>query len=118
MLCLFQPTVRIKLVEAIDHEDELERSLKKSKKKNAKKKKKPLRTRRWFGEAEHEEDIVEEVPVVEEAPHEVSKKIRMVRTENLIHEPFEQSQEIKVRGATLPPALASQCFHQYSWNRV
>ena len=106
MLNLFQPNVRIRLVEAIDHEDELERSLKKSKKKNAKKRKKPSRAQRWFGEAEREEDTVEEVPVVEEAPREVLKRIRMVRTENLIHEPFEQSQEIKVRITTLLPVLA------------
>ena len=106
------------MIEAIDHEDELEQTTKKAQKKKKKnsqnRKKKPKRSG-WFG---LQEDVIEESPTKgevptskgkvpppesevpqaegEQPPQETPKKIRMVRTENLIHEPFENTQEIKV----------------------
>jgi Lon-like ATP-dependent protease len=121
MRMIVQGHRRIKLIEAIDHEDELEQTTKKAQKKKKKnsqnKKKKPKRSG-WFG---LQEDVIEESPTKgevptskgkvpppesevpqaegEQPPQETPKKIRMVRTENLIHEPFENTQEIKALSA-------------------
>ena len=83
MLC------RIKLLEAINHivEDkaESERPSKKKKLKGRKKK-----TVQEPPPAASEDGGVEQEAV------QVGKKILMARTENLIHDPFEQTEEVKV----------------------
>ena len=79
---------RIKLLEAVDHtlmeEAEVEKIAKKKRPKKRKKK------------ALQEPQPAEEETGEEPETGEVEKRILMARTENVIHEPFEQTEEVKV----------------------
>ena len=82
---------RIKLLEAIDHivEDKAESE------RPSKKKKKKLKGRKKKTVPEPPPAASEDGGVEQEAV-QVGKKILMARTENLIHDPFEQTEEVKV----------------------
>ena len=82
----YQTLCRIKLLEAVDHtvvEDvETEQAVKKKAKKRRKKApREPPPTESETGERQEAGQV---------------KKILMVRTENVIHDPFEQTEEVKV----------------------
>lgn len=98
---------RIKLLEAIDHTDMEEAEndqLSKKKKKGKRRKKK----------APQEAPPAETETEGEEEAGQVEKKVLMARTENIIHDPFEQTKEVKVGTYTHQwEGVADACyFHQ------